>query len=168
MPSAKVLPLHPRRSARAKPELTFALERFADIAPELPDLFVRQWRELEDEDYPLAVDWKAFYAHELQGSLLVSVARADGKIVGFIFALFLPTLNHATTLHCLVERFWLDPAHRGGWFAMRWFRDLIDEARERGAKRLLITENIKFMRGRMAFFRRLGLNPAQATFAMRL
>lgn len=163
-----------RRSDPAKPEpllvangLVTRIEPFYKIARELPPLFERHWRELcEHQDtIPMAVNWDLFFNQALAGILHVHTVRRGDILVGFIFNVVGPHVNFATTLHAGIERFWLDPAYRKGWFAYRWFRTNDAYLQTLGVKRTLVEVVNGFMNARVGLiFKRLGYKPIETTW----
>ena len=163
-----------RRSDPAKPEpllvhsgLVTRIEPFHKIARELPPLFERHWRELaqHQDKIPFAPNWDLFYQQALVGILHVHTARRGDVLVGFIFNVVWPHVNFVSTLHGGVERFWLDPVYRRGWFAFRWFKTNDDYLKKLGCKRLLVETVHHFEDGRVgSIFKRLGYVPIETTW----
>jgi len=160
-----------RRSDPAKPEpllvhsgLVTRIEPFHKIARELPPLFERHWREIAEhhETIEFAPNWDLFFNQQLMGILHVHTCRRGDILVGFIFNVVGPHVNFVTTLHAGIERFWLDPAYRRGWFAYRWFRANDEYLKRLGVKRTL-AEIVKDGRVEL-IFKRLGYRPIETTW----
>lgn len=147
-----------------RPELTFQVESFTVIAPELPALFARHWHELADhqDTRPLDPDWQRYMELEAMGRLHVITARCGEVLVGYIFNLIGPHLHYKSTLHAEIEMFWLEPPYRGGWFAVKWFRENDRLLRQAGVKFIHCGVKNHYMAGRVgSIFRRLGYKPSE-------
>ena len=156
-----------RLLVREKPDLVFALEPFQKIAHELSPLFLRHWNELAvDRDrVPLDPDWDRYYDLATVGVLQVMTARCGGVLVGYIFNLIGPHLHYRSTRHVEIDMFWLDPAYRGGLFALRWFRANEAEMKRLGAKKIHARVKNHYMAGRVgSIFRRMGYSPVETNF----
>lgn len=162
----------PRQSQREpRPGLSQQVEKLAQIARELPPLFQRHWEELghDREAIPLDPDWDRYLALDFQNILRVRTARFNGILAGYIFNLVGPHLHYASTKHAEIEMFWLDPAYRGGSFALRWFRDNEADLKDIGVKRIHVAVKNAFKDGRSGLiFKRLGYHPAETVWGKRL
>ena len=158
-------------SAVACPDLTSQVEKFHEIARELPPLFEQHYREIAvDQDaIPLDPDWDRYFWLSLNGMLVVRTARCDKVLVGYIFNLVGPHLHYRSTLHAEIEMFWLDPAYRGSAFALRWFRENEAHLRSLGVKRVGVATKNGYMSGRVGLiFKRLGYKPIETVWARTL
>lgn len=149
-------------SDHAKPELRIQFEPFYVIARELPPLFRKHWRELavHRDVIPLDPNWDMYMQNAVQGFLHVLTVRADDVLVGYIFNLVGPHLHYKTTVHAMVDMYWLDPKYRRGMFPLKMFRENEKHLKKIGAVRIYIGEKLHFKnaRGRhtRTLFRRLG------------
>lgn len=164
------VPRRPRQlSVPAAPE--FHWERFSAIAHELPPLFIEHWRELalNQDTIPLDPDWDRFYKLDVEGVLLVLTARLEGRLVGYAFLLGGPHLHYKSTLWGHVDMFWTDPLIRTGWTGVKFFKALIQGARESGMVNLTVPTKNHFMDNRVAkLLSRLGFKPIETVHALRL
>ena len=164
MPARPVTQLRvlPAPSARAQPKLDYKIEPFYVIARELPPLFRKHWRELavHKDAVPLDPNWDLFMAQSMQGVLQILTVRDDVKLVGYIFNIIGPHSHYRSTLHCLIDMFWLDPAYRHGWTGLRMFRENEKHLRKLGVQRVLVGEKLHWHSKRdrrvRVLFRRLG------------
>jgi GNAT superfamily N-acetyltransferase len=151
-----------------RPDLSIQVEKFADIARELPPLFEQHYREIaRDQDkIPLAPDWDRYFQLELTGWLIITTARAGKDLVGYIFNLAGGHLHYRSTPHAEIEMFWLDPAYRGSSFALRWFRENEAALKKLGAKKIAVATKNGYKGGRVGLiFKRLGYLPIETTWA---
>lgn len=91
--------------------------------PELPDLFYEHWKATErDPDImKLDIDWLRYTQMELAGVLHIMTARADGKLIGYYFAIVSPRIHCKGVLTAFSDMFWLTPAWRKGWTGVKLF-----------------------------------------------
>ena len=160
---------HPRRLVRATPRLTAQVESFYAIRHELPPLFEQHWRELalDHDAIPLAPDWDRYLGMTATGNLHITTARFGDKLVGYIFNFVGPHMHYATTLHAEMEMFWLDPAYRGGWFAIRLFRTNERHLRKLGVKKIMAATKTHYLAGRVGsiLLKRLGFKPFETNWS---
>lgn len=111
----------------------------ADIAAELPPLFLRYGREfIKVEGVIAEPDWPQLLRMAATGVLKVLTARDNGVLVGFAFSIIGPHLMWRSVIHGITNAIWLDPAYRFGWFPVRFLRANLDVLRELGCKRVCI------------------------------
>jgi|HubBroStandDraft_3_1064219.scaffolds.fasta_scaffold00993_6 hypothetical protein len=154
-----------------RPELSCQVESFRAIAYELPPLFERHYAELaENKDvYPLDPDWERYFMLEATGTLRMMTARCEGVLAGYISNLVGPHLHSRQTIFAEIEMFWLDPVYRGGWFAMKWFRENDAYLKSLGVKLVHVSEKLRFKDGRAGLiFKRLGYRPIEMNFVKAL
>lgn len=154
--------------ANARPDLTSQIEKFHEIARELPPLFEQHYREiaLDQDTIPLDPDWDRYFWLALSGMLHVCTARCDKVLVGYIFNLAGPHLHYRSTPHAEIEMFWLDPAYRGSAFALRWFRENEAHLHGLGIKKVGVAVKNGYMSGRVGLiFKRLGYKPVETVWS---
>lgn len=156
-----------QRSGPAAPELNW--ERFNAIAHELPPLFLEHWREASLEKYPLDPNWDLYYSWDIQGVLRCLTVRAEGALVGYLFLLLSPHVDHKTTLYAQAEKFWLDPVFRQGWTGVKLFKEAARAATEWGAVEFAVPVELHMMDGRLArLLQRLGFRPVETIHSRKL
>lgn len=171
----RALRRHLKRSAQEKPklalvpppQLTAQEESFYAIARELPPMFERHYQELalDKDQFPLDPDWDSYFAMAAIWKLRITTARFGDILAGYIFNLVGPHLHYKSRIHGHIEMFWLDPAYRGGAFALKWFRQNEDMLRKAGVKRVTVDEKHHFKDGRVGLiFRRLGYSAVETVW----
>jgi hypothetical protein len=103
--------------------VTFHVERFADLVPELHPLHEQHWKETEKHRHGLALDldYAAMEADDRAGRMLQFTARADGKLVGNS-RIYIGRSRHTNTLFASEDTLYLLPSHRGGRTAIRFIQ----------------------------------------------
>lgn len=158
----------PAPHAAVRPDLTSQVEKFHEIARELPPLFEQHYREIavDQDTIPLDPDWDRYFHLALSGMLIVRTARCDKTLVGYIFNLVGPHLHYRSTPHAEIEMFWLDPAYRGSAFALRWFRENEAMLRELGIRKVGVATKNGYKGGRVGLiFKRLGYKPVETVWS---
>lgn len=161
----------PTASAGASPELTFKFEAFSALAREIRPLFARHWQEiaLNKERIPLDPDWDRYLAYERACILQVVTARDGALLAGYLFSCVGPSLHYASTVHAVVDMFWLDPVYRSGWNGVKLFRAAEVGWRASSAKIVYAAEKLHFTneRGRAVkvLLRRLGFKPVEINWS---
>ncbi len=130
----------PKVSATAAPEI--AVAQLADIAAELPSVFVRYGREFNKVEGVVSdPDWPQLLRLEAAGILRILTVRDRGLLVGFAFSLVGPHLMYRHATHGITNAVWLDPAYRAGWFPLKFLRANMEMLRKAGCKRVCIAHD---------------------------
>jgi hypothetical protein len=119
--------------------LTYQKEKFADIMPELPELFYENWSENEDTELPLDIDWLRLLQTEAMGILHILTARDENKkLVGYFFTYVQTTTKFASTKLAASDAIFVKPGPYRGIAIRRLFEEAKKMARDLGAKKLYI------------------------------
>lgn len=125
--------------------LTFQVERLADVRAEAEPLLRRHWEEiaLNKDKVPLDPDWPLIEHMDATGITIITTARRDGKLVGYVC-----DLTHGATGYRSLKVaenfvFWLDPAERGRGVGLRLLRAAEANAIERGCNKIVRHVKIK-------------------------
>ena len=156
------------KTSSVRSDLTAQQETFGAIMQELPPLFKRHWEELalNRDTIPLDPDWQRYMAMDVGGVLKITTARCGNTLAGYIFNLVNTHLHYRSTLFANIEMFWLDPAYRGGTFAVKWFRQNDKMLRDMGVQKIVVTTKNHYMAGRVgSVFRRLGYKPIETVWS---
>jgi hypothetical protein len=99
------------------------VESFRAIRDELHPLHVEHWNTTEKARHSLGLkpDYDGFAAAEMQGRLLQFTARRNGDLVGNI-RMYLYTSTHDGTLVAKEDTFFMRPAVRRGFAAIRFWQ----------------------------------------------
>jgi hypothetical protein len=118
---------------------------------------VQHSKEVDGDEFPLDIDWNAYFAMTVTGQLRFLTARVDGVLVGYVANIVRPHLRFKRTLHCFIEAYWLDPAYRAGWNALRMFRENDRLLKEWGVQRVFVAVEDRYKAGKARImFERLG------------
>lgn len=102
-----------------------AVERLADVLPEMHPLHQEHWQETEKHRHGIALapDYAAMLADERAGRLVQFTVRElrELRLVGGL-RMYLGVSRHTGTLFAQEDTLYLTPAHRGGFLAMHLLR----------------------------------------------
>lgn len=94
----------------------FRRERLAPILREILPLIEKDWREngADRDQVPLEMDLDRYLAYDLVGVLQIVTARANGALVGYVWALVHPHIDHQGMGWAMLTWYWLYPEYRHG------------------------------------------------------
>lgn len=113
-----------------------SIEPLFAIREELWPILERNWRDLaqNQDTIPQIPNWKAYHEAELEGVLLLAVARVDGHIAGYYFADVGPSRKYASTIFAVMDFCYVHPGYRGHGVGRALFDFVEEKLRRRGAK----------------------------------
>lgn len=126
---------------------------------------VQHSKEVDDPQLTLDIDWNSYFAMTACGQLRFLTVRFGDVLVGYVANIVRPHLRFRSTLHCFIEAYWLSPVHRGGWTAMRMFRENDAYLAELGVKRVFVTVEERQDPRAKLIFARLGYEPIAQAYA---
>lgn len=96
--------------------LSFQLESVEKWALEAQPLYIQHWKELGlDQDLEIAPDISKMKAIEALGMWKVVTARFEGRLVGYVLAVFSPHLHYSTSAPMfIVDAYYIMPEFRTG------------------------------------------------------
>ena len=146
------------------PSITFQVEAWSTVVPELEAHWKAHWTEIaHDQDkMPLAVDYPAYATLEAQDKLHVVTVRVDDELVGYHITFVHAHPHYASTLCGFVDVYYVHPAYRQGFLAVRLFRLVEMSLRERGVQKLFSSCKVDAPLGPL--FQRLGWQPSDQLF----
>ena len=148
--------------------LTYAVERWATYWPDAKPLWEQHWQEiaLDQERIPLDVDMERYQALDAAGVLhVVTVRDETGLLRGYWVGFVTTHLHYRSTLHALLDVYWLDPALRQGWTGVRLFRVVEQTLRARGVMKVVMGHK-RHVHGRLAkLFGFLGYRHIEETYS---
>lgn len=127
------------KSQQKRDPVVFAVESWATYAADAPFLWQRHWREvgLDHEAVPLDMDVARYAELDRLGMLHIVTGRVRGNLVGYFTGVVSCHLHYASTLHCLVDLYYLEPLWRRGMTALRLFGTAHRTLKERGVVKVL-------------------------------
>lgn len=149
--------------------LSFQVEAFSAVQPELLPLFPRHWEELalDKEEVPLDPDWARYAQMEATGAISMVTARENGRLVGYCIMLLGPGLHYRTCYDAKMDIFWIAPEQRGHAMpGLRLFRAVEKELRRRGVQRVYLGSKLHKDVGRL--FVALGYHPVETWYSKML
>ncbi len=134
------------------------------MRPEMEHLWPKHWKEVavNQDTVPLDVDFAAYDALDKAGMLHITVARENGRVVGYHILFVKPHLHYRSTLFAFSDVYYLDPAHRKGFAGVQLFRESERALRDRGVK--VVVGNTKLSLDMSAIFKRLRWRETERVF----
>jgi hypothetical protein len=152
-----------------RPQLTYGVEPFVDIARELPSLLTKHWEELESDGFglPLSPDWDLMFDMAQLGRLHVNTARYGKALVGYIFNFVLPHIYTKDMLQGQIHLFYLHPSYRREpWFVVEWFQANDQFLKSLGCRKIYAMSKTGYRDGKAgAIFKRLGYTKVEEVYA---
>ena len=136
--------------------ITYTVEGWHDIKDEVQPLLQRHWEEvaLNREEIPLAVDFDSYDALADMGVLHILVARKDGVMIGYYWAIVRTHLHYATTLFAFTDILFIEKQHRRGLVGYKLFVEMEKSLKALGVKKIFAATKTKLNLG--PIFKRLG------------
>lgn len=125
--------------------ITYQKEKFADIMPELPDLFVEHWEHLAHHRDVIKLDpaWNEYLDLEKRGKLHIITVRKDGVLVGYAFGMLYHHLHYRSTLYAHSDMFIISKKARDGFASgvrvHRLLKEFLGMMRDLGAKKVYVS-----------------------------
>lgn len=143
--------------------LTFQVERFDAVLPELHLQHSAHWLETEKHRHGLAMepDYDAMVMAERAGQMVQFTARADGSLAGNV-RMYVRESRHTRTRYAQEDTLYLAPDHRRGRNAIRFVEFVHDSMRAIGV--LEIRADAKLVNGTDRLLKHLGYQPVATTF----
>ncbi|MEJ0004377.1 MAG: hypothetical protein WDN30_14115 [Pararobbsia sp.] len=118
--------------------ITFAVEPWSKVWPEMPALWEEHWREvaLNHDVIKLEPDIVAYNALERAGLLHVLVARAAGDIIGYYIAIVQPHLHYRSSLSAMTDVYFIRAKYRRPRTALNFFRQVEASLVARGVQKI--------------------------------
>jgi len=144
--------------------ITFHIEKWRPLYAELSVLLPKHWEEIAitRDKVPLDVDVDKYAELCDQGILHIVTARDDGKLIGYHVAMICGHLHYKSTLHGITDVYYLLPEYRGKMVGVRLFKEVEDDMRRRGVKKLYTGTKLHHDMGRM--FERLGYKETERLY----
>ncbi len=120
--------------------MDYALEKFADIQPEVEAMAPLQWAEMAKgfERFVPKPRVDIYLEAEKRGKTILVTARKKGNLVGYFGMLIHPSMSAGNALTATSTPYFVMPTKARGVVLLHLIRRAIDEARARGAKIIAI------------------------------
>jgi hypothetical protein len=119
--------------------ITFQVESMTAARPELEVFAPIHWAELglTKDDVPLDMDWTRYALMEEMNLIHMVSARDEGKLIGYQIALITPHLHYKSTLHAMVDLYYVKQEYRTGRTGLRLFEFAEKAYKELGVKKII-------------------------------
>lgn len=153
--------------------ITFQIERWADYARDAAPLWREHYDEIAaDKDrMKMAPDAARFEALDAGGQLLITTARRDGRMIGYVVMILAVHMHYAETPCVFEDAYFLSPSERRGeglnfraHVGVRLIEAAIENAKAAGAKKLFF--HTKEIRSVAVILKRLGMKKCDELYTM--
>lgn len=118
--------------------ITYQLEQYAQVKPEVDELLPDHYKEIAtDQDViPLDMDDATYRQMAADDELHIVTVRCDGKLIGYHCTLVKTHLHYQSTLCGFTDVYYLKPEYRRGQVGIGMFQYAEKTLRERGVVKL--------------------------------
>jgi len=121
--------------------ITYQQEFLLTVRPELGELIQLDWEEIEHQKAvrKLDVDWDLYETLEDAGTLRIFTVRDEGKLIGYYFAMFVPSLHNKGLVQASSDVIFLHKDYRKGRIGCKLFQFAEQCLKDDGAQVMYIT-----------------------------
>lgn len=125
--------------------VTFQRERLGPILREILPLLEKDWREngVDHDSVPFRLDLDRYLNYDLVGVLQIVTARDEGALVGYVFALVHPHIDHSGAGWAMLTWYWIYPGYRGGGLGNALLEAMETFLKQAGVAVVEVTEKIR-------------------------
>lgn len=123
----------------------YAVERYADIVHELPEIYQLHYDEItEHKDVtPFGPDYESYGKMDEAGSMIVIAVRDEIKLIGYMQIFIMPHLHYISVLSAMADIFFIRKEYRKGHLGRGLFSFAIDEMKRRNVGRFYVSCKLK-------------------------
>ncbi len=139
-------------------------ERLTDIAPEMNELVLLDWQEMEGEGEEPCPNWALYNELEKKEVLHTTTVRSNGDLVGYCINILHYHLHYKKKYISSTDAFFLHKDHRKGLIGYKLLKKSFNLAKQRGVNCCLIT--VKLSQDYPMLLKRLGFKPMEKIYSM--
>lgn len=119
--------------------ITYQVERWNDVVCELYPFAELHWNEiaLDHNTVPLCMDWARYYKMDNDNSLHTVTVRDNGIVIGYHVSVISGHLHYSSTLHAMVDLYYILPAYRKGRIGIKLFKYTEDSLKAIGVHKII-------------------------------
>lgn len=135
---------------------TYQIESFEENKADFEPFVMQHWNELglTKEEVPIDFDWERFFEQERIGRLHTVTVRKDGNLVGYHISFLGSHPHYRSTLHAMVDLYYLLPELRAGRVGLKLFKFAEEKLKELKVVKIYTGCKVKFDHSRL--FKYLG------------
>ena len=144
--------------------MTYHTELWPDVLDELKQHWPAHWEEVatHKDKIPLDPNYAEYERLHLSGQLHVTVARCEGKCIGYLVAIVRTHLHYAHSLSAFFDLYYIEPKHRLWMTGVKLFAEAELALKARGVKRMFTGTKLSKDAGKI--FQRSGWEEAERLF----
>jgi hypothetical protein len=144
--------------------MTYQTERWLNVLPELKEHWPNHWAEvaMHKDQIELNPNYAEYERIDATGQLHVTVARSEGKCIGYLVAIIRPHLHYAQSLSAFYDLYYIEPKHRLWMTGVMLFSSAERSLKLRGVERCFT--GTKLSKDASKIFERSGWQEAERLF----
>lgn len=144
--------------------ITYQVEDIDSVREEMEPLTILHWAELagDVEDIALDFDWELYTNLQALGKIMFTTVRDDGDLVGYHCSLVSNHMHYKSTLHGIVDFFWIHPEFRRGFIGINLLKFVEQQLRNLGVRKIIMSSKNKL--DTSALLKRLGYDQSERIF----
>ena len=146
--------------------ITYQKELLVNILQECKQLHVDHYKEFETKDLPFDPDYDRYLQIEKIGSLLITTARKDGKIIGYVWMLITSDPHSKGSLGASDDNYYLLPKYRGSGIGVKLLNFTEQKLKELGVNQVFLHTRVEH--DYSSLFKRLGFEKTEILFIKRI
>lgn len=125
---------------------SYQVESFEKCKADFEPFVMQHWNELglSKEDVPIDFDWNRFFEQDRKGKLHTVTVRKDGQLVGYHISFLGSHPHYKSTMHAMVDLYFLEPSLRKGRTGMKLFKFAEQELKKLGVVKIYTGCKVKF------------------------
>lgn len=145
--------------------VTFQVESFSKVRPEVNELILAHWEEiaLNKDTVPLDPDWDTYYKADAGGVLHLVTARDGEKLVGYSVYIVTTNLHYRSLTVADTDIFYLSPSYRKGMCGVRLIKFSEESLKGRGVNKIITKAKLHNQVG--SLLEKIGYTPIETVYA---
>lgn len=126
-------------------DVTYQVENIQTILEEMKLFVMPHWNEvgLNRDEIPVDMDWDRYIQLQNSGNLHILTARKKGELIGYHFTFVQGHFHYKSTLHGLVDLYYIKPEYRKGRTGLRLFQYAEESLKDLGVKKIFTGCKVK-------------------------
>ena len=144
--------------------ITYQVEHWNDIVDQFIPFIEPHWQELglDHQDVPVSLDFEAYKRHDNNGVLHVVTTRENGVMIGYHISLITKMLHYSTTLHAVVDLYYLKPEYRKSKIGVEMFKFAEERFTDMGVVKIINGTKLHLFHDKL--FEGLGFKPTEMIY----
>lgn len=144
--------------------ITYQIENFESIIPELKPFVAPHWEELglDHQDVPVDMNWDLYVQMDNAEKLHVVTTRDDGVLIGYCFHVISTMMHYQSTLHGVADLYYIKPEYRKGKIGVGMFIYAEEQLKALGVVKIVTGTKLHLPHDKL--FKSLGYKATETIF----